>query len=269
MLEVWKKAKTEKGNFQVSNMGSIREVIPEGYKMRLDYKSAKRGYLTISLAGTPYRVHRLVAQAFLENPLNKPEVNHKNNTKNDNRVENLEWVTSQENRFHCQQWREENSHLMNYNRPNFQVEDIIAIFEQYESGQPISEICKLFGVSDSLISWVLEGYPDEDPEETLFRLMSPFLRQGQAICQTEIDLLSEQKIQDINFQSFFSNEDTVLYYRNLTNEYSLREIMQEVSVLCLNTVHKSTIKELDRIPAGISDELMEYSLKGLTSIKIF
>lgn len=67
------------------------------------------GYFTVvlHLNGVGYfrRVNRLVAQAFIENPDNKPEVNHIDGNKQNNTVENLEWVTTQENITHA--WKNE------------------------------------------------------------------------------------------------------------------------------------------------------------------
>ena len=56
----------------------------------------KGGYMYICVCNNRYRVHRLIAEAFIENPCNKPTVDHINRVRNDNRVENLRWATIEE-----------------------------------------------------------------------------------------------------------------------------------------------------------------------------
>lgn len=87
-------------NYSVSNLGNVMNT-KTGRIMRLNIKC---GYSKVHLLNEKERksifVHRLVATYFIENPENKPEVNHKNKNRIDNRVENLEWLTKPENLQH-------------------------------------------------------------------------------------------------------------------------------------------------------------------------
>lgn len=98
MIEEYRDIKGYEGYYQVSNFGNIRSVRKmKNLKPKLD----RYGYLVVQLQVNKKRkyftIHRLVALAFIENPLNLPQVNHKNEIKTDNRVENLEWCTNKYN----------------------------------------------------------------------------------------------------------------------------------------------------------------------------
>lgn len=90
-------------NYQVSNLGRVKSLGNNKTRKEKILKSGKnnKGYLKVILYKEGkiknYRVHRLVAQAFLDNPNNLSEVNHKDEDKTNNRVENLEWCTHQYN----------------------------------------------------------------------------------------------------------------------------------------------------------------------------
>ena len=95
MQEVWKDISGYEGYYQVSNLGRVRNI-----KFNRELKACfdNYGYLLVVLSKCgKYRtrtVHRLVAETFIPNPDNLPQVNHKNEIKADNRSQNLEWCTN-------------------------------------------------------------------------------------------------------------------------------------------------------------------------------
>lgn len=99
MEEIWKDILGYEGNYQVSSLGNVKNIKNERIlKGRLD----KYGYYRVILCkkGMRYKnfqIHRLVAMAFIKNPNDKPQVDHINTIRIDNRVENLRWVTYREN----------------------------------------------------------------------------------------------------------------------------------------------------------------------------
>lgn len=107
MQEEWKAIKEYEGLYEVSNYGRIKslERITENnihIKEHIQRQQlSKTGYMYVPLSKnghkTNKRVHRIVATAFVENPAHKPQVNHKDEDKQNNRADNLEWVDGVEN----------------------------------------------------------------------------------------------------------------------------------------------------------------------------
>lgn len=119
-MEKWKKIK--EGNYEVSTLGNLKN-IKTGKLVKIHNDS--KGYKIVGLYFNGKRktciLHRLIGEAFIENPDNKPFIDHINRVKNDNRIENLRWVTHLEN-------------MKNQSRGHITKEMIQIIIDLYNNG---------------------------------------------------------------------------------------------------------------------------------------
>lgn len=103
MEEFWKEIRGYEGLYEVSNLGRVRRTTSSN-RLHTNgvLKPSRRGnYLKVNLSkdgkGRDFSIHRLVAETFIPNPNNYPQVNHKDEVKTNNIVENLEWCTALQN----------------------------------------------------------------------------------------------------------------------------------------------------------------------------
>jgi hypothetical protein len=162
MEEIWKDIVGFEGLYQVSNLGNVKRLVSERvFEERLIGRSIDRyGYVKRVLSkngnNNYFTEHRLVALAFIDNPLNKKTVNHINGIKIDNRVENLEWCTNEENMKHAIETGLKDQKGIKHHKCKLTEEQVLEI-RKIGYSQTRTFLSKKYGVSRTNILGIIRG----------------------------------------------------------------------------------------------------------------
>lgn len=157
MEEIWKDIKDYEGLYQISNLGRIKSLRYNKERLLTPIKNNKTNYIHINLCkhkvNKTHYIHRLLGCAFVDNKDNKPHINHKNGVRDDNRIENLEWVTPKENHIH-------KYYTLNYkqHRRRHTEEEVLKIREIYNNNK-VSQIklVEIFNSNRATINKILKN----------------------------------------------------------------------------------------------------------------
>lgn len=170
-MEVWKDVVGYEGAYEVSNLGRIRSLdryISGAFNSKRFIKGVEikssltgNGYLGFNLVkdgkSKMSKVHRVVANAFIDNNELKPEVNHKDGNKNNNHVSNLEWVTKGENQSHAYKNVLRCSKGVNNPSSKLNETNVKNILKLLDRGVTAKKIAKAFCVAESTIGRIKNG----------------------------------------------------------------------------------------------------------------
>lgn len=170
MKEEWRNIPEYEGLYAISNLGRVKSLARivkrkdgtrQKYETRiLRHHISNKGYHQVELrknSRSKYPlIHRLVAEVFIENPDNKPQVNHIDGNKGNNRIDNLEWVTSSENAIHAFK-----NHLRTPNGPTSLSEDQIRYIREHykfrDAEYSTVAMAKKLGVGKETVARVVRG----------------------------------------------------------------------------------------------------------------
>lgn len=147
MEEIYKPIPGYEGYYEISNLGNVRSTSYKGVKI-LKPSKTKKGYLNVLLCVNQVKVHklvhRLVAEAFIDNPCGYTTVNHKDENKDNNTAENLEWLSIEDNN------RYSNTNMLTQ-------EQVLQIPKMVANGYSQMDIANTFKVSRRTIQFIFQG----------------------------------------------------------------------------------------------------------------
>ena len=156
-MEIWKDIKGYEKMYQISNLGNVKSLKRKYCRNDKILKQAinKKGYKICALNKNrkikSYIVHRLIALSFIKNEFNKPQINHKNGIKTDNRIENLEWCTNSENQLHAYKIGLSNRKGENHTQNKLKNSDIYKIRNLYNNNYSLIQLAQSFNTTSSNI----------------------------------------------------------------------------------------------------------------------
>lgn len=159
--EKWKSVKGFEGIYEVSSTGRIKTLNYRksgAERIRKIKKPGQNGYFKLILCKNNKRyhfsVHRLVAIAFVDNPSNKPVVNHIDGNKLNNNYKNLEWVTKKENDEHAIKTGLRDNVAEKHGMSKLRNIQVLAIRNLIKSGMRQNKIAKIFNISPGAVNHI-------------------------------------------------------------------------------------------------------------------
>lgn len=163
MFENWLPIIGYEGRYEVSNKGRVKTLLKNNSKTEILKPSNHiQGYLRVGLRkdgiSKIISIHRLVASAFIPNPEDKPQVNHIDGIKSNNKIENLEWCTQKENAAHAVLNGIYNSAKgENAGHSKLKDSDIYKVYELLKENKKPYQIAKIIGISKSTINLIVHN----------------------------------------------------------------------------------------------------------------
>lgn len=184
------------GKYTIDTMGNVTTV-KTGIK-RLASINKNTGYYVVTLyeknKGYPRYIHRLVAQTFISNPEDKPEVNHINGIKTDNRVDNLEWVTRRENVMHAYDTG------LTFQSKNLTQVDLVNALHRFIKGISLTALAKEYKTGLSRLSINLRAIAKLVGLSVQYEQV---LLDQRAIRNTTVNISKRQKINQFDLDGIF------------------------------------------------------------------